>query len=226
MDMYDASTSDFEPAQDTCANPVSEIAATASLPPRAALDVRVARSFEDLMRVVTIRAAVYMAEQNCPYAEEFDGNDFAGTHMLGFVGSEPVACLRIRYFAGFAKLERVAVRHEYRNTRISFRIIREALDFCRRKGFTRIYGHARDELVPLWRMFGFREMPDRAPVVFSDFSYTEMINDSAPHENAIELGSDPYLMIRPEGDWDKPSILEASVERDASRSIRDLSKAA
>ena len=33
----------------------------------------VARSFDDLMRVVSIRSAVYMAEQDCPYEEEFDG---------------------------------------------------------------------------------------------------------------------------------------------------------
>lgn len=219
--MYDDKTCAFE------ADEVAETeAATQAAAPRKTLDVRVARSFEDLMRVVTIRAAVYMAEQNCPYAEEFDGNDFSGTHMIGFVGNEPAACLRIRYFAGFAKLERVAVRHEYRKTRISFRIIRDALDFCRRKGFTKIYGHARDELVPLWRMFGFREMPNGTPVVFSDFSYTEMINDSLPVDNAIALGTDPYVLLRPEGEWDTPSLLEESASRDASRQIRNLSEAA
>ena len=50
------------------------------------ITVTVARSFDDLMRVVSMRTSVYIAEQSCPYEEEFDGNDMAATHMLGFVG--------------------------------------------------------------------------------------------------------------------------------------------
>ena len=72
---------------------------------RPRLSVTVARSLEDMMRVMTIRSAVYMAEQECPYDEEFDGNDFSATHLIGYVGNEPAACLRIRYFADFAKIE-------------------------------------------------------------------------------------------------------------------------
>jgi predicted GNAT family N-acyltransferase len=78
------------------------------------IGIKVADCIEDMMKVFSIRAAVYIAEQECPYQEEFDGNDFSGSHLLGFVGDEPVGCLRIRYFADFAKLERLAVRKEYR----------------------------------------------------------------------------------------------------------------
>ena len=193
---------------------------------RRRLEVRVVRNMEDMFRVATIRASVYMAEQNCPYEEEFDGNDFSATHMIGYVDGEPAACLRIRYFAGFAKLERVAVRHGLRKSRIAFRMIRAAIEFCGRKGFDRIYGHARDELVPLWRMYGFKELEPRRPVVFSDFSYTEMVRDGTPVDNAISLDSDPNVLIRPEGEWDRPSVLEISAAREASREIRDLAAAA
>src|SRR4051794_10887257 len=58
------------------------------------LSVTIARSLEDVMRVMTIRSAVYMGEQECPYDEEFDGNDFSATHLIGYVGNEPAACLR------------------------------------------------------------------------------------------------------------------------------------
>src|SRR6185312_11813307 len=47
------------------------------------LSVTMARSIEDLMRVITVRSAVYISEQECPYLEEFDGNDFCATHLLG-----------------------------------------------------------------------------------------------------------------------------------------------
>src|SRR6185312_5743768 len=36
------------------------------------LTVTVARTFEDLMRVASLRSAVYIGEQECPYEEEFD----------------------------------------------------------------------------------------------------------------------------------------------------------
>ena len=69
-----------------------------------ALSVKIARSFEDLARAVAIRGAVYIGEQECPYDEEFDGNDFSATHLIGYVGDEPAGCMRIRYFADFAKV--------------------------------------------------------------------------------------------------------------------------
>lgn len=185
-------------------------AANAAVP---VLKVTTAKTIEDIMRVTTIRAAVYMAEQDCPYEEEFDGNDFCATHLIGWVNGEPVACMRLRYFGGFAKMERVAVKARYRKTKIAFKMIRAGIDHCARKGFTKIIGHARDELIPLYRMFGFY-VPEKArSLVFSDYSYTEMVRDVELPENAITLEYDPYAIIRPEGDWDRPGVLEASVDR-------------
>ena len=58
------------------------------------VSIRVAASMTDLMQVVAIRAAAFLAEQNCPYAEEFEGNDFCALHLIGAVNDEPAACLR------------------------------------------------------------------------------------------------------------------------------------
>jgi predicted GNAT family N-acyltransferase len=178
------------------------------------LSVKVVRNVEDMMKITAIRAAVYMAEQDCPYEEEFDGNDFCATHLIGYVDDEPVACLRMRYFGGFVKMERLAVRHNFRKTRIAFKIIREGIKLCNRKGFTKIYGHARDELIPLWGMFGFKVYEGSRQLVFSEYSYTEMVCENPLPENAITLDADPYQLIRPEGDWDRPGILEESALRE------------
>jgi hypothetical protein len=82
------------------------------------LGVTVVHRLDDLLKVISIRAATYIAEHNCPHAEEFDDNDLTATHLLGYVGSEPAGCLRIRYFAEFAKLERLAVMERFRETRL------------------------------------------------------------------------------------------------------------
>src|SRR5258708_37522703 len=88
------------------------------------VSVRIARSFNDLMTVTAIRSAVYLAEQDCPIEEEFDGNDFVAAHFIGYVGDEPVACLRSRFFGDFAKVERLAVRHQYRRSTGPFKLVR------------------------------------------------------------------------------------------------------
>ena len=57
-------------------------------------EVRIARSFDDLLMVYSVRSAVYIAEQECPFAEEFDGNDHCATHLIGFIKGEPAGCIR------------------------------------------------------------------------------------------------------------------------------------
>ena len=182
-----------------------------------ALSVTVARSIEDIMRVVSIRSAVYMAEQNCPYLEEFDGNDFAATHLIGYVGGEPAGCLRIRHFADFAKIERLAVRHEFRSTRLAFKLVRGGIDLCRMKGYRRLYGHAQKRLANFWGRFGFETLPDGRELVFSDFDYVEMAMNTDPYPDAIRIGDDPYRILRAEGKWHEPGLLERSLKRGISR---------
>ncbi len=181
------------------------------------IGVTMARNMEDLLRVAAIRSAVYIGEQECPYDEEFDGNDLAATHLLGYVGNEPAGCLRIRYFADFAKIERLAIRSEFRKTRTAFHLVRGAFKLCQRKGYTRIYGHSQKRLVNFWSRFGFRVMEDAKSFVFSDFDYVEIVADVERDPDAIRIGVDPYVVIRPEGRWDEPGILEQSSARPVTR---------
>jgi predicted GNAT family N-acyltransferase len=177
------------------------------------IGVTIARSFEDLGRVIAMRSAVYIGEQECPYEEEFDGNDLAATHLLAYVGDEPAGCLRVRFFAEFAKLERLVVRKEFRKTRTAFQLVNAALKLCQKKGYRRAYGHSQTRLVNFWSRFGFRVMEGGQQFVFSDFDYVEMVTDIEPDADAVRIGSDPYTIIRPEGRWHKPGILERSATR-------------
>ncbi len=175
--------------------------------------VTVARSLEDLMRVASVRSAVYIAEQDCPYAEEFDGNDLSATHLIGYIDDEPAGCIRIRYFADFAKIERLAVRHEFRNSRLAFRLVKAAIAFASMKGYRHLYGHARTDLVRFWSLFGFRALVAGKSFAFSDVSYVEMVRDGEPSHDSVGIGDDPFVLIRPEGRWHEPGILERSADR-------------
>jgi predicted GNAT family N-acyltransferase len=184
--------------------------------------IRIARNVQDLVIVASIRSAVYLAEQNCPYAEEFDGNDLVAAHFIGFVGAEPAACLRTRFFADFAKIERLAVRHQFRRSTIAFRLVRDCVKYLKRKGYTRIYGQAQDRLVNFWARFGAKPLGHNRKLVFSDFSYTEMLLEMERDENAITTDSDPYMIIRPEGEWDVPGVLDRSAARPTTAPLRVL----
>lgn len=185
-------------------------------------EVRVARTMDDLLMVYSIRSAVYIAEQDCPFAEEFDGNDHCATHFLAFSEDEPAGCLRARFFADFVKLERLAVRKPFRRSTIAFELVRSGIDHARRKGFRRIYGHSREGLESFWSRFGAKPMPGRPEFLFSDHLYTEMTIELEPMEDAISLNEGPMTILRPEGDWDREGILEFSSAR-AARSVSDNS---
>ncbi len=174
---------------------------------------RVSRTIEDIMKVFSIRAATYMHEQACPYDEEFDGNDFCAAHILGEIGGEPAGCIRIRFFGDFVKIERLAVRPEFRSSTLAFRLVRAAFDYCRTKGFKKAYGHARVDLVNFWARFGFREIPGRPTFEFSDVTYVEMEAEVSACNDVIGIGRSPFELIRPEGAWDRPGPLDRSAAR-------------
>jgi predicted GNAT family N-acyltransferase len=177
------------------------------------IGVTVARNFEDMMRVAAIRNAVYIGEQECPYEEEYDGNDLSATHLLAYIGNEPVGCLRLRFFAGFAKFERMAIRKEFRRSRAAIQLARAGFKLCQKKGYNRVVGHIQEPLVPFWSRFGFRVKPDTKRFVFSDYEYVEIVAEIEADPEAITLNADPYVLIRPEGQWHVQGVLERSAER-------------
>lgn len=181
------------------------------------LGITVAHTFDDLLKIAAIRNAVYIGEQECPYEEEYDGNDLSATHLLAYIGDEPVGCMRLRFFADFAKFERVAVRKEFRDNRIAIQLTKAALKLCQKKGYTRVMGHVQSRLAAFWtRRFGFKPIEGRAHFVFSDYDYIEMVGEMERDPEAITLRTDPYVAIRPEGRWHKPGILERSAVRKAA----------
>jgi predicted GNAT family N-acyltransferase len=169
-----------------------------------------------MMRVAAIRGAVYIGEQECPYEEEFDGNDLAATHLLVYIGDEPVGCLRVRFFADFVKFERMAVRKEFRHTRSLFMLCQAGLAYARKKGYRRAYAHSQVRLARIWQKLGFVPYEGSQRFVFSDFEYIEIAAELEPDADALRIGADPYALIRPEGRWHRPGILETSVTRAAT----------
>ena len=169
--------------------------------------ISVVHGMDDFLKVAAIRSAVFMGEQTFAFDQQFDGNDFAATHLLYSVKGEPAGCMRIRFFGDFAKMERLAVRKEFRKSRIAFELVRASVDLCRAKGFRKLYGHAKEELLPFWQHFGFQIRANGAPFDLGGYAVVEMVDEIEPFEDAVKMG-DPYQTVRPEGMWHVPGVFE------------------
>jgi predicted GNAT family N-acyltransferase len=186
--------------------------------PREAITVSVAQSLDQLMQVMAIRSVVYMGEQICPFGEEFDGNDFNGaTHLVARIGAEPVGVVRLRWFADFAKLERFAVMPQHRGGAVARALFDAAYELAERKGYRRLLGYIQARLAPFMRRTGgLCARPGRPRFVFSDHEYIEVERWLSPPDDAISIDSDPLVMVRPGGDWDRPGVLDRSIHRPAT----------
>ncbi|MBA4339508.1 MAG: hypothetical protein C0421_11735 [Hyphomonas sp.] len=115
------------------------------------------RTLEEYQQAMTLRAAVYMAEQDCPYEEEYDGNDFSGTHILVREGTRPAGTCRVRWFADFAKIERSTIIPAYRGTPALRVLMAETCEVISRKGYRVALAQIQSRLWPVWsRVFRCR----------------------------------------------------------------------
>jgi GNAT superfamily N-acetyltransferase len=195
------------------------------------ISVHIARSFEEVIKAVAIRAIVYIGEGGWAFNEDWDGNDFCGTQMYACVDGEPAGSLRIRYFGDFAKLERLAVLPRYRTRRfgsrgVAFELCDAAVNLCLKKGFTRFYGHAYADKVSFWSKIGrggIKPVPG-AEVDYGGRKLIPMFGELPPDPDAITATSGHYVIVRTEGKWSEPGGWELSGENAAE--VPNLSAAA
>lgn len=182
------------------------------------LEVVVARTLPDILQALAVRTLVFMGEQDCLYDEEYDGNDFAGTtHLILRRNGEPIGTMRLRWFADFAKFERVAVRREYRKGRATLMMVLAAKRLAEKKNYRKILGYGQVRLIPFWEQyFDARIRDNREGFAFSDHDYVEMVVEASPPSDALTLDTDPFVLLRPEGAWDEEGVLDRSAARLAS----------
>ena len=182
---------------------------------RPEITIKLASTSDEMMQCFMLRAAVFMGEQECPYWEEYDGNDYTASHLILYVDGEPAASIRVRWFAGFAKLERAIILKRYRSYGLFLPFVNWAKEFCRKKGYPKAYLHGQKRLWPIFEKDGFRKVDDKV-FHFSDHEYGAFACDLEVGADAPTVLTDPMVLNRPEDKLDMPGILEESMERGAS----------
>ena len=178
------------------------------------ITIKLASTSDELMQCFMLRAAVFMGEQACPYWEEYDGNDYTASHLMLYVDGEPAASMRVRWFSGFAKLERAIILKRYRSYGLFLPFVAWAKEFCRKKGYPKAYLHGQRRLWGIFEKDGFNRVGE--PFHFSDHEYGAFVADREVGENSPTVMTDPMVLNRPEDQLDQRGILEESMERGAS----------
>ncbi|MCK4715421.1 MAG: GNAT family N-acetyltransferase [Candidatus Marinimicrobia bacterium] len=111
---------------------------------------------DDLIKVFIIRGIVFMDEQKVAYSIEMDEYEYSALHILGEINGEPVAAGRIRFIGEWAKLERIAVRKEFRNHGYGHKIVEYMLQIARERGFRKFKMHAQSHLCEYYTKHGFK----------------------------------------------------------------------
>ncbi|HET7867692.1 MAG TPA: GNAT family N-acetyltransferase [Burkholderiaceae bacterium] len=173
------------------------------------LTIKIVEGEDERLKAMLVRAIVYMHEQKCPFSEEFDLNDHTATQIIGLTGDdEPVLTARVRYFNGFAKIERLAIRSEHRGNGYAHQLLGFMLNLGRQKGFSRFYLHAQARLQPFYQRYGFQAVG--GDFAFSDHDYVEMVlNDrDEPAQPSQHIGQWPMALNRPENTLHRGGPLE------------------
>ncbi len=138
----------------TALHPPRVVEAAAISRPVDKIRIKVVDSLDEHQMVMAVRAAVFLGKPGWTYAHTFDANDHCASHILAFVDGEPAGTVRVRWFAQFARIERIAIRPEYRSLAVLNQLAHAALRLCRKKGYEHACGLAYPELLKFWSRHG------------------------------------------------------------------------
>ena len=124
---------------------------------------RTAMKMEDSLQAFAVRAACFIGELDVPYTEEFDGHDFGATHIVAYLGEEPVGTVRMRWFQAFAMPERLCVIQRFRGHDIGGLLIERCRTLAESRGCNMLYIHVLPKDMAYWEKQGWRRLDADAP---------------------------------------------------------------
>ncbi|MBM3646558.1 MAG: GNAT family N-acetyltransferase [Alphaproteobacteria bacterium] len=166
---------------------------------------RLAMRMEDSLQAFAVRAACFIGELDVPYSEEFDGHDFGATHIIAYIGDEPVGTLRVRWFQSFAMPERLAVIQRYRGHGIGQLLIERCRKLAESRGSTMLYAQALPGDVKYWEKQGWRRL---VPEETSSGTkrIVAMVRAVDPSKPLPELDAPQAIVLRREAQLDASGL--------------------
>ena len=120
------------------------------------MDIRVAApESADFELCRRIRMIVFVDEQGVPADLEMDDLDATATHLLAFVGGQPVGTARLVDKGDALKIGRVAVIKERRGCGAGRHLMEFAIDVARSRGYREAVLSSQTYVIPFYERLGF-----------------------------------------------------------------------
>lgn len=167
------------------------------------MEVVVAQTLDNLMKVMVVRAIVFMGEQNHAYNMEFDSNELANRiHLLALDDKEPAGTMRIMKDGKEAKFERLAVLPNYRGKGTAEKIMQAGLDYCFSENVERVYLFCKPELVPYWQQRGYLKVGGNKVLKYDEMSLVPVMKqikeNPSEHFDSQQI---PDILKHHPGEW-------------------------
>lgn len=119
---------------------------------------RLAMKMEDSLQAFAVRAACFIGELEVPFSEEFDGHDYGATHVIAYIGDEPIGTVRIRWFKSFAMCERLAVMQRFRGNNVGQLLLERCRKLAESRGCNMLYAQVLPSDTGYWEKQDWRRL--------------------------------------------------------------------
>ena len=117
---------------------------------------------EDSLQAFAVRAACFIGELEVPFSEEFDGHDYGATHVIAYLGDEPIGAVRVRWFKSFAMTERLAVLQRFRGHHVGQQLLEHCRTLAQSRGCNMLYAQVLPFDTGYWEKQGWRRLVPEA----------------------------------------------------------------
>jgi GNAT superfamily N-acetyltransferase len=171
----------------------------------AAVTTKLAMRMEDSLQAFAVRAACFIGELDVPYSEEFDGHDFGATHVIAYVGDEPVGTVRLRWFQSFAMPERLAVIQRFRGHHIGELLLERCRTLAAGRGCNMLYVQTLPGDVAYWEKHGWRRLVAEEAASGAK-RIVAMVKAVDPSKPLPEVEAPESVVLRPEPQLDAAGV--------------------
>lgn len=114
-------------------------------------------TINDFIDAIRIRTDVFIIEQKCPPGWEPDELDKVSKHYVAIVDNNIVGTVRLKEDKkNIAKMERMAVKKEFRGKGIGTGLTNHVIERARKKGFKKLWMQAQRHAQKMYERVGFK----------------------------------------------------------------------
>lgn len=169
------------------------------------MKVTVAKSLDDLMKVMVLRGIIFIGEQGHKYNMEFDEHELCNrTHLLAYDdANEPIGIMRILKDGNYAKFERLAVLPQYRGKGVAENIVKAGIKYCEMQKVENVCLFCEPPLVDYWNKQKFERVGGSKILQYRGLHLVPVMRkiNGQSDFSAQEKNDIPPIFLYQKGNW-------------------------